>query len=198
MATRRFVTARAALALAVSIGLLSGPPSTAAQDAPATAVDEAGHGSLHGTLYQPDEKGPLAGAKVTAINTRTGKQYTSNVTTVNGGYAVDRLPEGTYDVVIEMGGILFVTERVIDIGPGESVSKSYSVQPQRPANREIPNLPKPKGSAALVGEAEVKRPFWTSTGGKVLIGVLGAGAAAAVAGGSSGGGSSNNASPSSP
>jgi len=196
MATRRFVTARGALALAVSICLLSGPTLTAAQDAPAPAVDQAGRGSLSGTLYQPDEKGPLAGAKVTAINTRAGKQYTSNVTTANGRYEIDGLPTGLYDVVIEVGGNLFVTERILDIKSGEDVSKSYAVQPMRPANREIPNLPAPQKSATLLGEVEAKRPFWRSTGGKVLIGLLGAGAAAAVAGGGSGGG--NNASPSSP
>jgi carboxypeptidase family protein len=193
MAIHRLVTAREALALVLSSCLLFGPALTAARAAQASPEEETGRGSLHGTLYQPDEKGSLAGAKVTAINVRSAKQYTSNVTTENGNYDIDHLPAGTYDVVIEIGGNIFVTDRIIDIGPGESVSKSYSVQPQRPANRRIAKLPPPKGSATLVGEMELKPPFWTSTGGKVLIGVLGAGAAAALI---SNGGS--NASPSSP
>jgi len=194
MPTRRLVTARGPLALVVSMCLVFGPALTAARAAQASPEEETGRGSLHGTLYQPDEKGALAGAKVTAINVRSGKAYTSNVTTENGNYDIDRLPAGTYDVVIEIGGNIFVTDRIIDVGPGESVSKSYSVQPQRPANRKIAKMPAPKGSATLVGEMELKPPFWTSTGGKVLIGVLGAGAAAAII--SNGG--SNNASPSSP
>jgi len=53
-------------------------------------------------------------------------------------------------------------QRSRTVGPGESVSKSYSVQPQRPANRKIAKMPAPKGSATLVGEMELKPPFWTS------------------------------------
>jgi hypothetical protein len=193
MATRRLVTARGALALVLSFCLASVPALTAVPAAQA-AGEEIGHGSIHGTLYQPDEKGPLAGGKVTAINMRTGKQYTSNVTTENGNYDINGLPAGTYDVVIEVGGNLFVADHVQDVGPGESASKSYSVQPSRPANRVIPKLPAPKGSATIVGETVAQAPFWTSTGGKVLIGVLAAGAAAAIYNATK----SNKASPSSP
>lgn len=194
MANRRLVSARGALALALSLCALFGPAPTAVRAAPQAAGDETGHGSIHGTLYQPDEKGPLAGAKVTAINVRTGKQYTSEVTTDNGNYDVNRLPAGTYDVVIEVGGGVFVADHIVDVGPGEGVSKSYSVQPQRPANRVVAKLPPPKGSATIIGETELKAPFWTSTGGKVLIGVLSAGAAAAIYNAAN----DNNASPSSP
>ena len=188
MATRRPVTARGALALALSLCLASVPALAAGEE-------ETGHGSIHGTLYQADEKGPLAGAKVTAINVRTGHQYASNVTTENGDYDINGLPAGTYDIVIEVGGNMFVADHIQDVGPGESVSKSYSVQPSRPANRTIPKMPAPKGSATIVGETAVKAPFWTSTGGKVLIGVLAVGAAAAIYNSTK---NNNNASPSSP
>ena len=87
MATRRPVTARRALAFVLSLGLLSGPVLSVARAAQ-TPAEETGHGSIHGNLFQPDEKGPLAGAKVTAINVRTGKQYTSNETTANGNYDI--------------------------------------------------------------------------------------------------------------
>ncbi len=194
MATRRFVTARGALALVVVFCVLFGPALTAVRAAPRAVGEETGHGSIHGTLYQPDEKGALVGAKVTAINVRTGKQYTSDVTTDNGNYDVRGLPAGTYDVVIEAAGSIFVADHILDVGPGESVSKSYSVQPQRPANRPIAKLPPPKGSATVVGETELQAPFWSSTGGKVLIAVLSAGAAAAIYNAVN----NNNASPSSP
>ena len=191
MAIRRLVIARRALSLVVSFGLLCGPALTVAR---AMQDEEVGHGSIHGTLYQADEKEHLAGAKVTAINVKTSKQYASEITTDNGNYDINRLPAGTYDVVIEVAGNIFVTDHIIDVGPGESVSKSYSVQPQRPANRKIAEMPPPKGSATVVGEAELKPPFWTTTRGKVLIAVLGAGAAAAIYNAAS----DNNASPSSP
>ena len=195
MAIRPLVTARGALALVLSLCLSSVPALLTLDAARAAGEEEVGRGSIHGTLFQPDEKATLAGAKVTAINVRTGKQYTSNVTTDNGNYDINGLPAGSYDIVIEAGGNLFVADHLQDLGPGESTSKSYSVQPQRPANRVIPKLPAPKGSATTVGEMEVAAPFWTSTGGKVLIGVLAAGAAAAIYNNTK---SDNNASPSSP
>jgi hypothetical protein len=195
MATRRLVTARGALVLVLSLCLASVPALTTLGAAQVAGDAEVGHGSIHGTLFQPDEKGNLAGGKVTAINVRTGKQYTSNLTTDNGNYDINGLPAGAYDVVIEAGGSLFVADHLLDVGPGESVSKSYSVQPSRPANRVIPKMRAPQGSATIVGETAVKAPFWTSTGGKVLIGVLAAGAAVAIYNASK---SDNNASPSSP
>ncbi len=196
MAIRRPDAARGALALALSICLASVPALTTFRAAQAAGDEEVGHGSIHGTLYQSDEKAQLAGGKVTAINVRTGAKYSSNETTDNGNYDINGLPAGTYDVVIEVGGNLFVADHIQDVGPGESVSKSYSLQPSRPANRAIAKYPAPKGSASIVGETTLQSPpFWISTGGKVLIGVLAAGAAVAIYNNTKG---NNNASPSSP
>jgi carboxypeptidase family protein len=194
METRRVVTARGFFSLVLSLCLATVPVLTTVRAAQ-PAGDEVGHGSIHGTLFQADEKSPLEGAKVTAVNVRTGKQYTSSVTTGNGSFDIGGLPAGTYDIVIEVGGNLFVADHIQDVGPGEGVGKSYSVQPQRPANRMIPKMQAPQGSATIVGESEAKAPFWGSTGGKVLIGVLAAGAAAAIYNNTK---SNNNASPSSP
>lgn len=190
MQTRGIKRMHPLIALLLVVGLCLGP----VRAAETPAAEETGRGSIHGTIYQPDEKGPLAGAKVTAINVRTGALYTSKVTTENGNFDVSGLPAGTYDVVIEVSGGVFVADHIVDVGPGEGVSKSYSVQPSRPANRMIAKLPPPKGSATVVGESEVQAPFWTSTGGKVLIVVLSAGAAAAIYNAVN----DNNASPSSP
>ena len=196
MAIRRPDAARGALALALSICLASVPALTTFRAAQAAGDEEVGHGSIHGTLYQSDEKAQLAGGKVTAINVRTGAKYSSNETTDNGNYDINGMPAGTYDVVIEVGGSLFVADHIQDVGPGESVSKSYSLQPSRPANRAIAKYPAPKGSASIVGETTLQSPpFWISTGGKVLIGVLAAGAAVAIYNNTKG---NNNASPSSP
>jgi len=165
-----------ALALLLACGLGPGPGYAAQKTAPA----ETGHGSIRGTIYQTDESTRLAGAKVTAINVRTGSQYASRVTSDNGDFEVEGLPAGTYDLVIEVGGNVFVADHILDLGPGESLSKSYSVQPQRPANRAIAKMPPPKGSATVVGETVAPTMFWTSTGGKTLIAILSAGAAVAI------------------
>jgi len=164
----------------VSIGLVCGPALLAVRVAQAAQADETGRGSIHGSLYQSDQKESLAEAKVTAINVRTGKQYTSNVTSGNGNYDITGLPAGTYDVVIEIAGSIFVADHILDVGQGESVSKSYSVQPQKPANRTVSKLPAPTGSATVVGEMELEPPFWSTTKGKVLIGVLAVGVGVAI------------------
>jgi len=193
MATRRLATSRRTLAAVVTLSLVLGPgfvPPAGAQD----AAEEVGHGAIRGTLFQADEKTPLAGAKVIAINLRTGKQVTSEPTGENGSYAVTGLTGGTYDVVVEVGGNLFVVDNIVDLAPGEGVSRSFSVQPQRPANRKIAKMAMPKGSATPIGETAIDAPFWSSTGGKVLIGVLAAGAAAAIYNATK----DDNASPSSP
>jgi hypothetical protein len=173
------VTVRQTLALVVSFSLVCGPAVTMAGAAQGEV--EVGPGSIHGTLFQPDGKAPLAGAKVIAINVPTGKQYPSNVTSDVGIYVIDGLSAGAYYVVIEVGGNLFVADNVIDVGPHESVSRSYSVQPERPANRLISKLPPPRGSAIPVGEGKAPAAsFWKTPGGIALISVLGAGAAAAI------------------
>ena len=179
MATCWPAMARRTLAAVVTLSLVLGPgfiaPARAQSDA-----EEIGHGAIRGTLYQADEKTPLAGAKVIAINLRTGRQFTSEPTTEGGAYAVTGLTGGTYDIVVEVGGNLFVVDNIVDIAPGEGVSRSFSVQPQRPANRKIAKMPMPKGSATPIGETAIDAPFWSSTGGRILIGVLAAGAAAAI------------------
>lgn len=180
MPTRPLATARRVMAVVVTLFLGVGPgfsvPGSAQSPSP-----EIGHGSIRGTLYQADEQTALAGAKVTAINVLTGRQYASEVTMDNGDYLVDGVPAGTYDLVIEVGGNLFVADHLVDLGPNESVSHSYSVQPEKPAGRVVPKMPVPKGSAELVGEAKVPAGvFWKTPGGIVLLSVLGAGAVAVI------------------
>ena len=180
MSTHPLATTRQALAVVVTICLAFGP-GLAAPGAAQSPSTELGHGSFRGTLYQADEKTALAGAKVTAINVRTGKQYSSEITAKNGDYLVDGVPAGTYDLVIEVGGNLFVVDNIIDLSPNESVSHSFAVQPERPAGRTISRMAKPKGSAVPVGEtAPAVSSFWRTPGGITLLSVLGAGAVAAI------------------
>lgn len=180
MSTRRFAFAHQMLAIAVTICLALGP-GFAASGAAQSPSPELGHGSIRGTLYQADGKTALAGAMVTAINVRTGKQYTSEVSMKNGDYLVDGIPAGTYDLAVMVGGNLFVVDNIIDLSPNESVTHSFAVQPERPANRSIAKMQKPKGSATPVGESTpAASTFWKTPGGIALVSVLGAGAAAII------------------
>jgi Carboxypeptidase regulatory-like domain len=194
MRTRWIARARPLMTLVLAVCLALGPGLAA----PAGAQEQ-GRGSIHGSVYQVDGKTKLASAKVTVINVRTGKQYPSEVTGENGSYDINGLPAGTYDLVIESGGQLYVADNLVDLANGQSVSLSYAVNPLRPANRNIAGMPPTKGSASLVGlfrgdEAVMARNFWASPGGIILIAVLGGGAAVAI----SNNNNNNNASPSTP
>ncbi len=182
MLTRPLATARQTLAAVVTVCLTFGP-GFAAPGAAQSPSPELGHGSIRGTLYETDGTTALAGAMVMAINVRTGKQYGSELTMKNGDYLVDGLPAGTYDLAVVVGGNLFVVDNVTDLSPNESVARSFAVQPQRPANRSLARMQKPKGSATPVGgspSAPASSNFWKTPGGIVLISVLGAGAVALI------------------
>jgi hypothetical protein len=149
--------------------------------APAGAALEKGSGMARGSVYGPDGLTKMAGAKVTAINVRIGTQYVSPPTGSDGDYEINGLPAGSYDFVVEMVGSIFVADHLVDLAPGETYTQSFAVQPARPANRTIPGLPAPKGSAIVVGQRQpTVVNFWRSRGGITLMSVLSAGAAAGV------------------
>jgi hypothetical protein len=71
----------------------------------------------------------------------------------------------------------------VDLSAGESLSLSFAIQPQRPANRLLDRMPQPAGSAATLGGFggdAVVPGFWKSRGGITLLAFLGAGAVAAA------------------
>jgi len=178
MSIRPLAAARQTLAIGVTICLAFGPGFAAPAAAPSP---ELGHGSIHGTLYMSDEKTTLAGAKVRAINVRTGTEYSSEVTLRNGGYLIDGVPAGTYQLIVEVGDNLFVVDNVIDLSRNESAAHSFAVQPQKPASGSDNRTPSGKGKATPVGEASIPaRVFWKTPGGIVLLSVLGAGAVAVI------------------
>ncbi len=184
-----------AVALALCLGL--GPAAAS------LVLAQEGNGAIHGVVYQQDEKERVAGAKVTAINVKTGKQYVSAVTDDNGDYEVTGLPAGTYDLAVEIGGAVYVADNLIDLNQNQHLSVSYSVQPLRPANRRLAGLAPPKGSATPVGGFEGTGAaagtlragsFWTSPGGIVLMAVVAGGIGYAIENNRG----NNNASPSMP
>jgi hypothetical protein len=166
-----------AFALIAVLGLV--PMATA----PLSAQED-GHGSISGELFQADGSTALEGARAYAINVKTGKQYISEVTGRGGNYRIEGLPAGTYDVALEINGQIYVADNLVDLSSGEGVSLSYSVQPVRPANRAISGLPRPKGSAAVLGvfkgNATAAPSFWRTPGGITLLTILGAGAIVAI------------------
>jgi len=178
-ATRMLLVVVLALIMAIGSGL------------PVPAFAQESHGAIHGVLYQADEKEKLAGAKVTAINVLTRKQYVSDLTEDNGDFEISGIPAGTYDIVIEMAGGIYIADSLVDLSQNQHLSVSYSVQPLRPANRKVAGMAMPKGSATPVGGGPGVaaasgrltgggRSFWGSPGGITLITALAVGAGLAI------------------
>ena len=61
------------------------------------------------------------------------------------------MPAGTYDIVIESGGRLFVVSSLIDIARGQRITTSFSVEPRKPAKKRIAGMADPDGTAEFVG-----------------------------------------------
>jgi hypothetical protein len=65
-----------------------------------TGPDPKGVGGTIAGIVSTDTKTPLAGRKVTAINTGTGARF-EVTTATNGGYTI-QVPEGTYRLEVEL------------------------------------------------------------------------------------------------
>jgi hypothetical protein len=64
-----------------------------------TGPDQPASGTIAG-IVSTETKAPVAGRKVTAINTQTGATFEATTAT-NGGYTI-QVPEGTYRLELEL------------------------------------------------------------------------------------------------
>jgi hypothetical protein len=163
--------ARRALAAGITVVMLTGPLFAQPEGAPE------GKGVIRGHLYLSDGKTRLAGARATAVNVTTSKPYSSAETSENGAYEITGLPGGSYDLVIELTAEVFVADNLVDLRPSETVTLSFAVEPRRPANRMVPGMGRPTGSAVLQDELRAApaaggRTFWSGPGGLAILGAL--------------------------
>lgn len=145
----------------------------------------AGLGSIRGVIYRDDDTTRIMGASVTAINVKTGRRYTSNYTGDNGAYEVTGLPAGTYDVAIEVGDKVYVTDNLVELAESQRLYLSYSVGGGTQTAADTPVF---KGGAKLTftdpnavpaATPGSKKSFWKRPGGIAIISVLVAGVTAA-------------------
>lgn len=176
MASAR-IQSRFGVSVALAILLALGPGFAL----PAVAQEEPG--LIRGFLLQDDEVTRISGAKVTAINVRTGEKYVSNITGENGAYEITGLPPATYDIGIEVAGAVYVTDSLVEVAAGQKVTLSFGLQPKKPNRKVIGFDQTPEGTAealtykgagTLVAPSATKS-FLTSPGGITLLSILGAG-----------------------
>jgi hypothetical protein len=163
---------RRVLLAGLALGILAAPDPAR----PAGVAE--GRGTIRGVLFRTDGVTRLAAAKVTAVDVKTGRRYVGPQTTEDGGYAIGGLPRGSYDIVIESAGSVFVADDLVDLPANATLSRNYAVLPLRPANRMVAGMGRPTGSAVQVEELKAApapgRGFWRSPKGLALLGGLGA------------------------
>ncbi len=116
----RFIHRLLSMVLVLSCAL--GPLSIA----PVLAAGE-GTSGVRGLLYEADASTRLPAARVIAINVTTGERYESNLTGSNGSYEIKGMPAGSYDIVVESGGRLFVVNNLVDLARGQRITVSFSL-----------------------------------------------------------------------
>jgi len=143
MAQNLLGRARTGIAVFVVLAIAFGPAMT-------TSVIAANDGAVRGFLLQNDEATRIAGAKVTVIDVRTGDRHTSNITGDNGAFEITGLPTGTYDLGIEVAGAVYVTDSLVEVGEGQTVTLSFSLQPKEPNRKLAGTATTPQGTASAL------------------------------------------------
>ena len=165
------------LVLSCALGPLSMVPALAAGE---------GTSGIRGLLYDVDGSTRLPAARVIAVNVATSEYYESNLTGSNGSYEIKGMPAGTYDIVVESGGKIFVVNNLVTLERGQRVTVSLSVEPRKPSMRRIEGMADPSGTAQIVGPSPGGTgpagdgPFLKSPGGKVLVTALSIAAALVI------------------
>jgi hypothetical protein len=83
------------------------------------AAPEGVGGTIAGTVSASDEKTPLAGRKITAIDATTSRRFDTS-TGVGGSYSL-KVPAGTYRLELELrpGEMLDARPEATDVGVGD-------------------------------------------------------------------------------
>jgi len=141
MAQNLLGRARSGIAVFVVLAMAFGPAVST------SVMAQNGGGGVRGFLLQNDEATRIAGAKVTVIDVRTGDRHTSNITGDNGAFEISGLPAGTYDLGIEVAGAVYVTDSLVEVGEGQMVTLSFTLQPKEPNRKLAGTATTPQGTA---------------------------------------------------
>ena len=129
--------------LAVCLVAATSPGSAAANGRETIAT-------FRGVIFEQDERTPLAGAALIALNVATGETRWNRMTGADGVYEFAGLTPGAYEIAIEVAGSLFVAEAPLELTAGEDSVIYLAAVPGVPARQEIPFLSTPAGVAKIL------------------------------------------------
>jgi len=153
---------------------------------------------IAGTIRSADGK-PVPGVRVMVYHLSTEQLFTSEPTNNGGGFSVQDLPYGYFDVAVETPEGVYVADQVVNLPPSGKVSATLQLAPYADTGAEPPR--EFSGTdLESVGWARVKekargKAFWKSTAGIAILAGVGGIALLALA---LSGGDESSASPSQP
>jgi len=111
--------------IAFSLGLFTTPLIPQTEDG----------GKLIGFIYKSDKKTPLKDTKVILVSLDGNRRYESNITDDKGDYTFENIPEGSYNVYLEINDKEFKIQRVdfvVHIESGKTSFMSFSINKRFP------------------------------------------------------------------
>ena len=124
-------TCRRTLAVALAAALLMFSLPTVAL---------AGGVAFQGRVVAEDGVTPVEGVVIRIALKETGTIYDSNPSANDGGFRVDSVPEGEYEVLAQHGEVGYLTAESINLKQGENRSASIVIK-TAPANTTASDLP---------------------------------------------------------
>jgi hypothetical protein len=118
--------------------------------------------SLAGMVVSSETEAPLVGARLHVGDPTSGHVFTTQPTTEDGSFRLEKLPAASYRLAVEIEGGLYVVEAPVKLAPGEARSVTVAINPQSaPSPGEQQEKKKKKGAG-----------FWNNpvTASLVIIG----------------------------
>jgi hypothetical protein len=172
---RRFTASLMTVLLLFPMGSM-----TLAQSEEATGTE--GQAQLRGRISALDGSS-VAGATIIAYHLSSEQVYRSDPTDSSGGFSIENLPYGYYDLAVQSSAGLFVANQVINLPPSGKASMSMTLSvggTDDSAPRGFPGADVAPVGVAIVDKKD-KGAFWKSAGGIAIIAGAGAVLLAAVA-----------------
>jgi hypothetical protein len=134
---------------------------------PAHATDQAA--TVAGSIVTAGDQTPLSGAKLHLANPITGELVSSTATAADGGFRIENVPAGTYEIGVESSGKLFLVEAPFQLAPGQVQGLNLAINPEAAPDPEAAQKnKKKKGGATGWNNPGVAAAI--VLGGAVLIG----------------------------
>ena len=100
----------------------------------------AGGVTFQGRVVAEDGATPVEGVVIRIALKETGTIYDSNPSATDGGFQVDAVPEGEYEVLAQYGDVGYLTAESIHLEEGKNRSASIVIQ-TAPASTTASTLP---------------------------------------------------------